>query len=62
MLVPGLAQTSDYARALYQAWRSADNDDELDQMVSARMARQSNLDRPKPPIMWIVIDEAVLHR
>jgi transcriptional regulator with XRE-family HTH domain len=62
MLVPGLAQTADYARALFQAWRSADNDDELDQMVSARMARRSILDRPKPPMMSIVIDEAVLHR
>jgi transcriptional regulator with XRE-family HTH domain len=62
MLVPGLAQTADYARALFQAWRSADNDDELDQLVSARMARQSILDRPKPSMVWIVIDEAVLHR
>ena len=62
MLVPGLAQTADYARALFQAWRSADSDDELDQLVSARMARQSILDRAKPPALWIVIDEAVLHR
>jgi len=62
MLVPGLVQTADYARALFKAWRSADNGDELDQLVSARMARQSILDRPKPPMLWIVIDEAVLHR
>ena len=62
MLVPGLVQTADYARALFQAWRSADTDDELDQLVSARMARQSILDRAKPPALWIVIDEAVLHR
>jgi transcriptional regulator with XRE-family HTH domain len=62
MLVPGLVQTADYARALFQAWRSADSDDELDQLVSARMARQAILDRPKPPMLWIVIDEAVLHR
>lgn len=47
-LVPGLAQTPDYARALFHAWRSADNGDELDQLVSARMARQCILDRPKP--------------
>ena len=62
MLVPGLAQTADYARALFQAWRSADTDDELDQLIDARMARQLILDRPKPPMLWIVIDEAVLHR
>jgi hypothetical protein len=62
MLVPGMAQTADYARALFQAWRSADDDDELDEFVSARMARQSILDRPKPPMLWMVLDEAVLHR
>lgn len=62
MLVPGLVQTADYARALFQAWRSADTDDELDQLIDARMARQLILDRPKPPMLWIVIDEAVLHR
>jgi transcriptional regulator with XRE-family HTH domain len=62
MLVPGLVQTPDYARALFQAWRSVDSDDEIDQLVGARMARQSILDRAKPPALWIVIDEAVLHR
>jgi len=62
MLIPGLVQTPDYARALFQAWRSADNDDELDQLVSVRMARKTILDRPQPPVLWIVIDEAVLHR
>jgi transcriptional regulator with XRE-family HTH domain len=62
ILIPGLAQTADYARALFQAWRAADDDDELDELVSTRMARQSILDRPKPPMLWIVIDEVVLHR
>jgi Domain of unknown function (DUF5753) len=26
------------------------------------MARQGILDRPKPPEMWVLVDEAVLHR
>jgi transcriptional regulator with XRE-family HTH domain len=62
LLVPGLLQTADYASALFEAWRSADGDDELDQLVSARMQRQSILEQPRPPALWVVIDEAVLHR
>jgi hypothetical protein len=57
-----LLQTAEYARALFEAWRSAGNGDELDQLVSARLARQEILDRPKPPELWVVLDENVLHR
>src|SRR5690606_29538678 len=28
----------------------------------ARMERQSILRRPKPPMLWVVLDEGVLHR
>ena len=62
LLIPGLVQTADYARALFEAWRSAENDDEIDDLVGARMARQSIFDRPQPPSLWVIIDEAVLHR
>jgi Domain of unknown function (DUF5753) len=36
--------------------------DEVEQMVSGRMERQSILDRDPPPLLWVVLDEAVLHR
>jgi transcriptional regulator with XRE-family HTH domain len=62
MLVPGLLQTPGYARALFQAWQSGSSDDELDELVSGRIERQNILDRQKPPELWAVIDEAVLHR
>ena len=62
LLVPGLVQTADYARALFAAWRSADSEDELDQLVSARLERQAIFDRPSPPSLWIILDEGVLHR
>lgn len=62
LLIPGLVQTADYARALFEAWRSADSDDELDQLVSARMERQTILERPEPPTLWVILDEGVLHR
>jgi transcriptional regulator with XRE-family HTH domain len=62
LLVPGLVQTSDYARALFEAWRSAGSDDELDQLVKGRMERQLIFERPDPPSLWVIIDEGVLHR
>ncbi len=55
LLVPGLLQTSDYARALFVAWRSADSDDEIDQLVAGRMERQSIFERPKPPGLWVIV-------
>jgi transcriptional regulator with XRE-family HTH domain len=62
LLIPGLLQTADYARALFEAWRSADSDDELDQLVSGRTGRQSIFERPQPPALWAIVDEGVLHR
>jgi transcriptional regulator with XRE-family HTH domain len=61
LLVPGLAQTADYARALFEAWRLADGE-ELEQLVGGRMQRQQIFDRPDPPLLWLIVDEAVLRR
>jgi transcriptional regulator with XRE-family HTH domain len=61
LLVPGLVQTADYARALFEAWRLADGD-ELDQLVRGRMERQQIFERPDPPSLWVIVDEAVLRR
>jgi len=61
LLVPGLAQTADYARALFEAWRLADGG-ELDQLVSGRMERQSIFEGPDPPSLWVIVDEGVLRR
>jgi transcriptional regulator with XRE-family HTH domain len=63
LLIPGLAQTADYARALFVAWQSGDtNDGEIEELVGARMERQSIFSQPKPPEAWLIIDETVLHR
>jgi transcriptional regulator with XRE-family HTH domain len=62
LIVPGLLQTADYARALFEAWRSAGSDDELDDLVRARIDRQSVLEPPAPAELWVILDEAVLHR
>jgi transcriptional regulator with XRE-family HTH domain len=62
LAVPGLLQTEEYARALFRAGRPADSDEEIGQLVVARLERQRILDRPKPPMLWAVMDEGVLRR
>ena len=60
-MVPGLLQTAEYARAILAAGPDT-MEDELEQMVAARLERQAILDRPRPPVLLVVLDEAVLHR
>ncbi|UUU42228.1 helix-turn-helix domain-containing protein [Streptomyces sp. NBC_00162] len=57
-LVYGLLQTPDYARAVLGVRSEGD----LDAKVAARMERQRVLDRENPPLMWVVLSEAVLHQ
>lgn len=60
--VPGLLQTGEYASALTLAGYPGSAPDEAGRRVELRMARQQILDRPDPPRLWVVIDEAVLRR
>jgi DNA-binding XRE family transcriptional regulator len=60
--IPGLLQTEDYARALTTAGYPNATADETARRVKLRIARQQILARPDPPRLWVVIDEAVLHR
>ncbi|WP_306318489.1 MULTISPECIES: helix-turn-helix transcriptional regulator [unclassified Streptomyces] len=57
-LVHGLLQTPGYAEAVLGVM----SDSGLDEKVAARLSRQSILDREDPPVLWVVMDEAVLHR
>lgn len=59
--VDGLLQTEDYARAILSR-RPNTSEDEVDALLTARMERQALLSRDNPPLLWIVLDEAVLHR
>lgn len=63
LVVPGLFQTSDYARALITAAYPELTDTEVQRRVDLRMARQAALDRePEPLRIWSVLDEAALRR
>lgn len=57
-LVYGLLQTEAYARAIL----GVRGDEGLDGKVAARMERQRIMDREHPPLMWVVLSEAVLHQ
>jgi transcriptional regulator with XRE-family HTH domain len=58
-VVHGLLQAEGYARAVL---RSAGPPESHEERVAARMARQGVFARPDPPLMWVVLDEAVLRR
>ncbi|MDX6761238.1 MULTISPECIES: helix-turn-helix domain-containing protein [Streptomyces] len=57
-LVHGLLQTEAYARAVLASGLP----DQLEELVAARMERHRILRREKPPMVWVVLDEGVLHR
>ncbi|WP_409471885.1 helix-turn-helix domain-containing protein [Streptomyces sp. HC307] len=62
MYVPGLLQTRDYAEAVHRASEVQCGEREVHHMVDVRMKRQELLQRPEPPHIWCVIDEAALRR
>jgi transcriptional regulator with XRE-family HTH domain len=61
LVVPGLLQTEGYARAILAAEPGIKSDD-LEAQVTARMDRQTVLERADAAQMWTVLDEGVLHR
>lgn len=62
LLVPGLMQTENYARAVFRAARPDADEEDLNRRVAARAARQRLLTVDSPPTYWAILDEAVLHR
>jgi transcriptional regulator with XRE-family HTH domain len=62
LLVPGFLQTADYARAVLRAIRMKPQPEEIERRVELRLARQAQLTREDPPALWVVLDEAALHR
>jgi hypothetical protein len=60
-LVPGLLQTEGYARAVLERHPSVTNE-QVSERVGARLSRQSVLERTDPPLLWVLLDENVLHR
>jgi len=63
LVIPGLLQDDDYARALLHSTGSPTTHKRIDELVDLRLRRQEELfERPDPPEMFFVLDEAALHR
>ncbi|RFC70645.1 helix-turn-helix transcriptional regulator [Streptomyces sp. AcE210] len=60
--VTGLLQTPDYARAVLRGGLPNGSEEELARRVELRLRRQSLLEREEAPTLWVVMEEAVLHR
>ncbi|MEN8649358.1 helix-turn-helix transcriptional regulator [Streptomyces sp. 21So2-11] len=62
LLIPGLLQTEAYARAVFRAYQPTATEAVIDELVAARLDRAHLLDDPTTPLLWAVLDEAVLRR
>lgn len=60
LVIPGLLQTEEYARAVLLAAPGAGDSEDLERQVSLRMERQAVLSGANPPDLWVVLSEAVL--
>lgn len=60
--VTGLLQTYGYARAVLRGGFPNDGDEDLERRVDLRLRRQSLLEKADAPTLWVVMEEAVLHR
>jgi transcriptional regulator with XRE-family HTH domain len=60
LVIPGLLQTPEYARAIIQATGKELSPDEVDALVASRMARQGVLSKSKPLRLQVILNESVL--
>jgi transcriptional regulator with XRE-family HTH domain len=60
LLIPGLLQTEDYARAIIEISLVKPSQAEVEKRVRARIARQTLLSRPDAPQLHAVIGEAAI--
>jgi transcriptional regulator with XRE-family HTH domain len=59
LLIPGLLQTPEYARAVLGV--AYEDEQEISDQVALRIGRQAILERPNPPQVTVVLYEYVLH-
>jgi transcriptional regulator with XRE-family HTH domain len=60
--VPGILQTEAYARAVLSTAFPPVGEEECDRLVVTRLERARILDDPVTPVVWALLDEAVLRR
>jgi hypothetical protein len=62
LVIPGLLQTEEYARAVIQAVLPKASKTQVEALVTVRMRRQEILTRPDPVELLAVVDEGVIRR
>lgn len=62
LVVPGLLQTGDYARAVIGSGNLELAEGAVDHLTRTRMSRQALLSRPDAPLLTVMLDEIVLRR
>ncbi|WP_432107493.1 helix-turn-helix domain-containing protein [Streptomyces sp. AA1529] len=60
--MPGILQTERYARAVLGTSFPPVSDEERDRLVGTRLERAKVLEHPVSPVVWALLDEAVLRR
>ncbi|MER6684372.1 helix-turn-helix domain-containing protein [Streptomyces olivaceoviridis] len=62
LVVPGLLQTRDYCRAVFDCRYPALGSETAEQWVSAHMERQLIWQRDRPPVGHFILEESILRR
>jgi transcriptional regulator with XRE-family HTH domain len=62
LLVPGLLQVEEYARTAIATLHPELHSEDIERHVRIRMTRQEMFTKDDPRILYVVLDEAVLHR
>lgn len=62
LVIPGLLQTTDYMRASTRQLAPDPPAGQVDTVIEVRLKRQELLRRPSAPLMFFVLDEAVIRR
>ncbi|WP_190821900.1 DUF5753 domain-containing protein [Saccharopolyspora pogona] len=62
LMIPGLLQTPEYARAVIEATGSGLSEDEVDALVASRISRQSVLTKRQSLQLHVLVEEDALNR
>lgn len=61
-VVNGLLQTPEYAKAILREVNKKNSPDQLQRATELRIKRQHTVEKPDPPDLWLILDEAVIRR
>jgi transcriptional regulator with XRE-family HTH domain len=61
-VVNGLLQTPEYAKAILREVNKKDSPGQLQRATELRIKRQHTVEKPDPPDLWLILDEAVIRR